>query len=198
MTSFDDIKDLLPDLINADLSGTDLSEADLINADLSGADLSEADLRKANLSWADLSDANLSGADLTGAILTGADLSGANLREADLSKANLTWADLTRAILCEAVIDGAMVHPTYIGGPGHILYALTDDEHLQIQAMRKGVNKGIPTEQLGDVKAVVEALELTLATAAHFERQASKGTGGRRGGPVFEKARAALAPFRKD
>ncbi len=57
---------------------------------------------------------------------------------------------------------------------------------------------GISTEQLGDVKAVVEALELTLATAAHFERQASKGTGGRRGGPVFEKARAALAPFRKD
>ena len=163
--TFEDIKDKLPDL-----NGADLSEANLRGADLSGADLSEADLSEAILSWTDL-------------------------RGADLSKADLTWADLTRAILCEAVIDGAMVHPTYIGGPGHILYALTDDEHLQIQAMHKGVNKGIPTEQLGDVKAVVEALELTLATAAHFERQASKGTGGRRGGPVFEKARAALSSF---
>ena len=57
---------------------------------------------------------------------------------------------------------------------------------------------GIPTEQLGDVKALIEALELTLATAAHFERQASRNSGGRRGGPVFQKARAALAPFRKN
>ena len=37
------------------------------------------------------------------------------------------------------------------------------------------------------------ALKMLLPVAQAFERQASKGTGGRRGGPVFEQARAALA-----
>lgn len=41
-----------------------------------------------------------------------------------------------------------------------------------------------------------EALELLLQTAQQFEKQASQGTGGRRGGPVFTKARAALAKAR--
>ncbi len=47
--------------------------------------------------------------------------------------------------------------------------------------------------QRAALKKARAALELTLATAQQFEKQASKGTGGRRGGPVFEKARAAIA-----
>ena len=46
------------------------------------------------------------------------------------------------------------------------------------------------------IKELVEALELTLATAQQFEKQASKGVGGRRGGFVFEKARRALAKYK--
>ena len=49
--------------------------------------------------------------------------SGADLRGADLSK-----ADLRQAILCRATIDGAKVAVEDIGGPGHILCALTDAE----------------------------------------------------------------------
>ena len=59
----------------------------LVNADLSGADLTEA-----NLSGADLRHTNLTGADLRSANLTGA-----NLKEADLTEANLSGADLTDA-----------------------------------------------------------------------------------------------------
>lgn len=40
---------------------------------------------------------------------------------------------------------------------------------------------------------LLEALKLLLPVAQQFEKQASKGTGGRRGGPVFTKARAAIA-----
>ena len=40
---------------------------------------------------------------------------------------------------------------------------------------------------------LVEALKALLPVAEAFEKQASKGSGGRRGGLVFTKARAALA-----
>ena len=44
---------------------------------------------------------------------------------------------------------------------------------------------------------LLEALELLLPVAQAFEKQASKGTGGRRGGPVFTKARDAIQHARK-
>lgn len=43
---------------------------------------------------------------------------------------------------------------------------------------------------------LVAALESLLPVAEAFERQASNGTGGRRGGAIFEQARAALAKAR--
>jgi hypothetical protein len=43
---------------------------------------------------------------------------------------------------------------------------------------------------------LLSALILTLAVAQQFEAQASKGSGSRRGGPVFTKARAAIAKAR--
>ena len=45
---------------------------------------------------------------------------------------------------------------------------------------------------------LLAALKLTLETAQRFEKQASRGTGGRRGGPVFTKARAAIARAEAD
>ena len=88
----------------------------LIKAYLGGANLWEANLREADL-W---------GADLWGANLSGANLRGANLRE----------ADLTGATLCNATIDGAILYENDIGGPGHILCALTDEEWEMIEAGR--------------------------------------------------------------
>jgi hypothetical protein len=67
------------ELIDANLSGADLSRAVLDNANLSGADLSNAKLsnsylRRSNLFGADLRYSNLSDADLTGANLSGVDI----------------------------------------------------------------------------------------------------------------------------
>ncbi len=64
----DENPDVMPDLVETNLSG-----ADLFEANLSGANLSVADLTGANLSLADLSVADLTGADLSGADLFMAD-----------------------------------------------------------------------------------------------------------------------------
>ncbi len=68
--------------------------------------------------------------------LAKANLYGADLSEAYLRGADLREADLSGAILCGAIIDGAIVSPNGIGGPGHILCALTDDEWSLIKKGR--------------------------------------------------------------
>ena len=139
-------KSFQPYLLEASLSGADLSGADLSRADLSGADLSEADLSgvdlsRANLSGADLSRANLSGADLSRANLSGADLSRAYLSGADLSWAYLYGADLSRADLSGASLSGANLSEADL--PGAILYRadlsdadLTDVDGLEVDSSR--------------------------------------------------------------
>lgn len=54
-----------------------------------------------------------------------------------LRGADLRGANLAGTTICGAVIDGAIVHPDHIGGPGHILCALTDEEWRTIQNMRQ-------------------------------------------------------------
>ena len=81
-------------------------------------------------------DGPLSEANLGGANLRGANLGGANLRGANLRGANLSGAELRGVILCGAWIDGAVVCTEDIGGPGHILCALTNDEWAWVQANR--------------------------------------------------------------
>ena len=138
-------QEVRPDLSEASLRGTNLSEADLSGANLSGANLSEANLSEANLVKAKLSKANLfeadlfeadlskadlranlfgakltladlSGANLFGAKLTFADLSGADLSEADLSGADLTKGDLTNATLSGAHLERATLVGTILTG----------------------------------------------------------------------------------
>jgi len=103
--------EVIPNLIEADLSGADLSEAKLIGADLSRAKLSGADLIGANLI-----EAKLFGADLIEAKLSGADLSRAKLSWAKLSRADLIWADLIEANLSGANLSEAnLSRATLIG-----------------------------------------------------------------------------------
>ena len=71
----------------------------LLEANLSGADLSDAGLCRANLFGANLSGANLTGADLRGANLIKTNLSGADLSGANLSQVNLTHANLSGTVL---------------------------------------------------------------------------------------------------
>ena len=61
----------------------------------------------------------------------------ANLRGANLRGADLCEADLCLATFCGATIDGAVVGESDIGGPGHILCALTDDEWEMIKGGRE-------------------------------------------------------------
>ncbi len=81
------------DLIEADLSETDLSNgylsfADLHGANFSSANLSNADLRGANLQNANLQNANLSNADLRGTNIQNANLQGANLNNIKISNSS--------------------------------------------------------------------------------------------------------------
>ena len=108
--------DFVLNLLDANLSGADLSKANLSGANLSRANLSRANLFRANLSGgpvnledADLSDANLWDADLSGALLFRANLSGARLSLAKLSHADLSEADLSGAKLSYADLSGAKV-----------------------------------------------------------------------------------------
>ena len=99
-------------LVDADLSGRDLSDARFDKANLSGANLSNASLSYANLTGANLTgatldEANLSGANLSGAILPRADLSGANLRDANLSDANLRKAILYSVTVYDTNFENA-------------------------------------------------------------------------------------------
>jgi len=96
-------------LLEANLSGADLSGANLREADLSGANLVGANLFGADFSGANLVGADLSRAILWGAILWGADLWGANLSGADLSRANLSGANFSKAILSRANLSRAIL-----------------------------------------------------------------------------------------
>ena len=89
MKILDKYNNVLLDINNDSLRGSDLSDANLCGANLRGSDLSDANLR-----GSDLSGANLCGANLCGSDLYGANLYGANLRDADLYGANLYGANL--------------------------------------------------------------------------------------------------------
>jgi hypothetical protein len=109
------------DLLQKDLRGTNLEwafmvEAILSGADLSGAKLYAADLSDASLIGADLSDASLIGTGLPGADLDGADLSGADLYAANLSGANLSGTDLSDTSLTLADLSDARLIGANLSG----------------------------------------------------------------------------------
>jgi hypothetical protein len=156
----------IPDLRNADLSGSnlygvqfglaDLRNADLRNAHLIGANLNGALLCGANLSWAFLSGAMLRGAsliraDLTrafldssylvyaklcGANLSGAKLISANLNGADLRRANLSDADLREATLVEANLRRATLSGARIYGISSWNTNLADSDQINLVITR--------------------------------------------------------------
>ncbi len=94
-------------LMQADLSGAQLSGVNLREAWLNEAQLSDAKLREADLSGACLQRAYLCDADLSGADLHDTNLSEANLFRANLSRANLRGANLSRAYLGSANLGDA-------------------------------------------------------------------------------------------
>ena len=97
------------DLIEADLSNTNLFNIDLRDANLYKANLSHSDLREADLRSTNLKGANLKDAKLSGANLSFADLHNANLKDADLSFVNLSYADLKGSKLSGANFSDAVL-----------------------------------------------------------------------------------------
>ena len=91
MKILDKYNNVLLDINNDSLRGSDLSDANLSGANLRGSDLSGANLCGANLCGSDLYGANLYGANLRDADLYGANLYGANLRGSDLSFTKINW-----------------------------------------------------------------------------------------------------------
>ena len=104
-------------LVDAKLSGSNLSGANLRDAHLNGADLSNTNLRGAGLDGAKLFRANFSNADLTGASLVGANLEfaqlrGASLTDADLTDAKLETAHTRGAVFCNTRMPDGTVNNT--------------------------------------------------------------------------------------
>ncbi|NJP09909.1 MAG: hypothetical protein HC866_10845 [Leptolyngbyaceae cyanobacterium RU_5_1] len=103
-------------LIEASLSGVNLSKANLSGADLSVANLCGSNLSDTNLSHAKLNVARLSGANLSRANLYEANLNVANLALADLSKAEMRQASLVRAEMARAELSGANISYANLSG----------------------------------------------------------------------------------
>jgi uncharacterized protein YjbI with pentapeptide repeats len=125
-----DNPNIVPDLSEANLMGTDLARAYLRDANLRDANLRQGSFRRANLSFAnlrgaDLNEANLGEANLRESNLRGArlgranitrvNLSEADLRGANLNEANLVGADLRVADLSGARLTGANMRGTHLG-----------------------------------------------------------------------------------
>lgn len=83
----------------AALYKTDLRGADLIGANLSGCDLTDADLRGADLTGANLDGANLTRTKLDGAVFDKASLIGAKLVDIDAKRIGFFKADLRNATI---------------------------------------------------------------------------------------------------
>ena len=105
---------------------------DLIDANLSGTDLSGADLRGVNLYKANLRGVNLCKANLCGTNLENANLKGANLSGADLSRAILVRTGMTYAILNDCVIYGVAAWDVELAGATQNNLVITATDHPTI------------------------------------------------------------------
>jgi uncharacterized protein YjbI with pentapeptide repeats len=110
-------RQVVPNLVAADLTQLKLAGADLSVADLPGANLSRLDLTLTNLSGSNLSRANLEGARLRATGLFGANLSGAHLEGADFSDCRMLMTTLANNDLSKVSGLGTVRHngPSTIG-----------------------------------------------------------------------------------
>ncbi len=99
--------------IQPDLSDADLSQTSLVILD--GGDIIEINLSKTNLRGAYLFMTNLLAANLSGANLSGANLKGAQLFATDLSEADLSGATLVNTLLDGAHLHGANLNQAELG-----------------------------------------------------------------------------------
>ena len=126
-------------LIDADLTGANLSRAILVDADLTGANLSRAILIEANLIDATLSGADLTGANLSDASLSDATLINACLRHADLIEAKLVDADLSGAVLSRANLSRAILVDADLSGADLTGAKVTQDQLAKTKSLQGAI-----------------------------------------------------------
>ncbi len=97
------------DLRNANLQGTNFTDASMLLWDLSGADLSGSDLRRATISSTILRGATLDGAYMRRAVIRGSDFDGASMNAATLLQAEIHFSRLREVDLQYAVLDAITV-----------------------------------------------------------------------------------------
>jgi uncharacterized protein YjbI with pentapeptide repeats len=85
----------------------DFSGIVMMDASLSGMDLSGAILRNANLSYSSFRDAKLNGTDLTGANVEMSDFTRADLRDANMTKVRAVWSKFNDAHFGNTILVGA-------------------------------------------------------------------------------------------
>lgn len=103
-------------LVNADLSGLDLSNANLEGADLTNANLSFARLSNANLSNTKLEKANFYGGTVNFANFMNANLHSCKMSNVNIRAADFTHADLRFANLSKSTISVATFHYAKLTG----------------------------------------------------------------------------------
>lgn len=99
--------DIIPDLSEADLHGTDMKFANFQHANLRGAQLAGMYAAHGQFHSADLREADLRDGQFPEASFLGADLSNANAFAANFAAADFEHAKLNRAMLREAVLTRA-------------------------------------------------------------------------------------------
>ena len=152
----------------------DLRGANLIEANLSKTNLEGADLERARLQGANLGDANLQGAILNGAKLEGANLITANLQGAKLEGADLSKTDLTGANLRDANLAGALLLNANLAGPdlagANLAGAYFGGTTLAV--LRLAVAEGLTdVDHLGPSYVSTTCLDITAAALSQNQPQ---------------------------
>ena len=116
--------DIIPDLSNASLRGSDMKKVNLYAARLYEADFTGADMEGANLSNAQLNSANFTGVNFCDATLSSANMEDTKLQDAILIRSNLSLSNLLSSNLNFADLSGASLLLA------HLTWTLLDDAKL--------------------------------------------------------------------
>lgn len=136
---------------SADLRAINFSATDLMEADLTKSDLRGAVLSHANASGASFARSNLSDADLEFASLTGADLTRARGHNARFFGAKLSLAKLERARLNGSNCDGAIFSQADLNGASLISTRISfaDFTHAKLRDADLSLSVCVQTSFLG-------------------------------------------------
>ncbi|NEP34027.1 pentapeptide repeat-containing protein [Moorena sp. SIO3B2] len=149
----------------------ELMERNLTGANLRGANLSNVNLTGANLTQANLTQANLSNVNLTGANLSQANLSEANLNQANLTGANLTAVQALNTKFEQANFTGACIQDWNINRATNLDGIICYYVYLRDSKQERRPHSGnfTPGEFTKLFKKVLETLDLIFINGVNWQ-----------------------------